>query len=240
VAERTGPEPVIHEGIHRTPTELVQVLQGAGTATVVESMGPVVGPAQTMGPAMVRRTTRARVAGPAITAASGYADNLMMHAALRVARAGDVMVVTAHGSPGAQWGELVAHAAMSKGIAAVVIEGAVRDVDDIDQLGFPVWSTAVAAPGARKEVLGWVNRPVSCAGVRVEPGDIIVADGDGVVVVPRRMVPEVVAAAEQRLERERGIRSAARAGRLPGELTGSYERLDASGIRVVPEPWEPE
>jgi 4-hydroxy-4-methyl-2-oxoglutarate aldolase len=240
VGERTGPEPVIYKQIHRIAAELVQVLEGAGTATVVEAMGPVVGPGQTMRHEMVRRTTQARVAGPAITAASSYGDNLMMHAALRVAQHGDVLVLTAHGSPGAQFGELVAHAAISIGIRAAVIEGAVRDVDAIHQLGFPVWATAVGPTGARKEVPGWVNMPVTCGGVQVRPGDIVVADSDGVVVVPWQTVPEVVAATERRLQRERGIRAAAREGRLPGDLTGTYERLDLMGVPVLPGPWEPE
>jgi 4-hydroxy-4-methyl-2-oxoglutarate aldolase len=230
---------VIHTQIHRIDPELITTLARCGVATVAEAMGPVLGIEQTMAERMYRRTTRMGIAGPAITAANGLSDNLMMHAALRVADEGDVLVISCGSSPGAQWGELVAHAAAARGIAGAVMDGAVRDVDAIEALGFPVWASAVAPLGARKEVLGWVNRPTVCGGVRVDPGDIVVADGDGVVVVPRRQVDSVVAAAVERAEREERTREAARQGQLPGDLSGLYERLDASGIEVIDSPWEP-
>lgn len=229
--------PVIHRAIERVDPATISGLLACGVATVVEAMGPVLGPQQTMVEAVARRTTKATVAGQAITAATGLADNLMMHAALRVADRGDVIVVGCSGSPGAQWGELVTRAAMSHGIAAVVTDGAVRDRDEIDELGFPVWAASVRPLGARKEVPGWVNRPVNCGGVRVEPGDVILADGDGVVVVPRADAAEILKAARERTAREDRTRAATATGTLPGELSGVYGKVDATGIETREEPW---
>lgn len=231
-------EPIIYTEIERPSPVLVAGLQSCGVATVVEAMGPFVGPQQTMADSMLRRTTKACVAGPAVTAACTLADNLMMHAALRLAKEGDVIVVEAGHSLGAQWGELVTRAAMSRGLMAAVIDGPVRDVDAIEDLGFPVWSTIVSPLGASKHGLGGVNCPASCGGVAVEPGDIIVADGDGVVVVPRNSVEEIVRAAEARKIREDETRSKADAKILPGDLSGFYSFLDASGIRTVDSVWE--
>ena len=205
--------------------EIVSRFRKAGVATVVEALGVPKGFQQTMTEAMVRRTTRRCVAGQAVTAATGLADNLMMHVALEVAERGHVLVLAGSGPFGAVWGEMVAVGAASKGIAGAVIDGSTRDVDAIERLGFPVWSTAVRPFGATKRVSGSVNRPVTCAGVRVSPGDLIVADGDGVVVVPRELTAETLEATERRLRREVGIREAALEGTMPGIFTGHIEGM---------------
>ena len=220
-----NPQVEIGPGFAPVDPDLISRFRQAGVATVVEALGVPGGLQQTMSEEMARRTTTECVAGQAVTAANGLADNLMMHVALEVAERGQVLVITGAGPYGAVWGEMVSLGAAAKGLAAVVIDGSTRDVDAIDRLGFPVWSTAVRPFGASKRISGTVNFPVSCAGVRVSAGDVIVADGDGVVVVPQALVMETVEAAERRGLREVSIREAARGGVMPGRFTGHIAGL---------------
>lgn len=229
--------PTIYTRIPRLPQAVIAGLANCGVSTVVEALGPIAGPQQWMGYGMVRRTTRSTVAGQAITAVCGLADNLMMHAALQTAGRGDVLVVACGRSIGAQWGELVSTAAQAQGLTAAVVDGAVRDVDAIETIDFPVWATMVCPLGATKDTLGWVNRPLTCAGVHVEPGDVVVADGDGVVVVPFADAHAVLAKANARREREAEIRIAAKGGQLPGEQTGTYAHLESRGIKRIEGTW---
>jgi 4-hydroxy-4-methyl-2-oxoglutarate aldolase len=221
--------PTVYRRVPELASSMVDGLQDCGVAVISDTLGVVTGLQQMMRPAMTRRTTRRRVAGQAVTVAGALADNLTLHAALRVAGAGQVLVISAAGGAGAQWGDLVTHAAAARGVAAVVVDGACRDVDTIEELGFPVWATEVNPLTARKDVVGWVNAPVSCAGVYVCPGDVVVGDGDGVIVVPYDLADAVLASALARLERERDVRDQAKSGVLPGELSGLYDQLDAAG-----------
>lgn len=218
--------PTVYRSIPTLSVEVVEGLKMCGVAAITDTLGIVSAPQQMMHPEMVRRTTRCSVAGQAVTVAGAMADNLTLHAALRVASPGTVLVITAGGAPGAQWGDLVAHAASSRGVAAVVVDGACRDIDAIETLGFPVWSTMVNPLTARKDVVGWVNMPVTCAGVYVRPGDIVVADGDGVVVVAHDSAEDLLRAAKDRVEEEARTREKASQGVLPGDVSGLYERLD--------------
>ncbi|MCF8563163.1 4-carboxy-4-hydroxy-2-oxoadipate aldolase/oxaloacetate decarboxylase [Alicyclobacillus tolerans] len=230
--------PVLYKQIPRIDPAIVQGLEQCGVATVVEALGPFAGPQQCMTQQMVRRTTRKRIVGPAVTVMDAIGDNIMMHAALDVAQKGDILVVTCGGTLGAQWGEMVSSAAVAREFGGAVIDGAARDLDPIEELGFPVWSTAVSPLGPRKDVLGYVNRPVNCAGVRVAPGDIVVADGDGVVVVPWRQAEAVLNSAKQRLERETTIRQLALSkGQLPGEHLGIYTYLKDKGLDIKDGVW---
>lgn len=198
----------------------VEALRTAGVATTVEALGKPLGFFQTMDETMQRRTTRDTVAGQAVTAPNGLSDNLPMHRALEVAPAGTVLVMAGSGPFGAAWGELTSTGAVARGVAAVVIDGSVRDVDAIEELGFPVWATAVRPFGATKTSDGAANTPISCAGVLVRAGDVVVADGDGVVVVPYELVEDTVRAAEERSAREDRIRAAAIDGVMPGRTMG--------------------
>jgi len=232
--------PTVYGGIPELASSVVEGFQDCGVAVITDTLGVVTGPQQMMTPAMKRRTTRRRVAGQAVTVAGALADNLTLHAALRIARTGHVLVISAAGSAGAQWGDLVTHAAAARGVAAVVVDGACRDVDTIEQLGFPVWATEVNPLTARKDVVGWVNAPVSCGGVYVCPGDVVVCDGDGVVVVPHDLADAVLASALVRLERESDVREQAKSGALPGEFSGLYDQIDAAvGLEVYEGVWHP-
>jgi len=160
-----------------------------------------------------------RLVGRAFTVDCPAGDNLTLHYALtRVAR-GEVLVVDAKGDVEAgPWGDLMTLAAQQAGVAGLVIDGAVRDVDAIAQLGFPVFARGVSIKGTSKSRAGRLNVPVNCAGVVVEPGDVVVGDRDGVVVVPAARVAEVLEAAQRREQKEEILRGKIRAGITTVEL----------------------
>jgi len=141
--------------------------------------------------------------GPAVTVEVRAGDNLMIHAALAIAKRGDVLVVNAHGDTDAGlWGGLMTRSAMALGIAGIVIDGAVRDRAEIIEFGFPTFARGVCPCGGDKEGPGQVNLPTSCGGVPVNPGDAILGDGDGVIVVPSAMIDEALAGAALRQDAE--------------------------------------
>jgi 4-hydroxy-4-methyl-2-oxoglutarate aldolase len=173
----------------------------------------------------------ARVAGSAVTVLCAPGDNLMIHAAISVVQAGDVLVIgTMSDSTDGMFGELLAESCMAHGIAGVVIDAGVRDTTEITGLGFPIWSRAVSAQGTSKTNPGSVNVPIVCAGATVAPGDVIVGDADGVVVVPRESVTTVLAAADQRLTKEEQTRARLRAGELGLDIYGLREVLKQRGV----------
>lgn len=146
----------------------------------------------------------ARICGPAITVETRAADNLMVHAALKIACPGDVIVVNTHGDLSAGiWGEITTRMAVRKGLGGLVMDGAVRDSRELAASAFPVFCRGVSPCGGGKEGAGQVNLPISCGGVPVQPGDIIVGDADGIVVVPAIIAELVIAGARKRVEIER-------------------------------------
>jgi 4-hydroxy-4-methyl-2-oxoglutarate aldolase len=175
--------------------------------------------------------TAARAAGSAVTVLCGPGDNLMLHAALAVAQPGDVLVVatTAESTHG-MFGELLAESCRAHGIAGLVIDAGVRDTAELTAMGFPVWSRAVSAQGTSKVFAGSVNAPIVCAGAAVDPGDVVVGDADGVVIVPCETVPAVVAAANQRLVKEDGTRARLKAGELGLDIYGLRAVLAERGV----------
>ena len=180
-----------------------------------------------------------RAAGPAVTAFCPPGDNLMMHRALYLARKGDVLVVQAP-ETGAQWGDVAGYYALKKGLAAIVVDGYIRDTDELRAMRSPVWATKIGPSSPQKAGHGLVNAPVVVSGVRVNPGDLVVADGDGVIVLPRREAAAIVARALERTKREAGQRAEIDAGGHPWHMHGgaaSYANLDAEEIDS---PWRPE
>lgn len=163
-----------------------------------------------------------RIAGPAVTALCAPGDNLMMHRALSLAEAGDVLVVSCPAeTSGAQWGDMAARYAARIGLAGVVVQGAIRDTDTLREMGFAAWSTHVSPIHPDKRGHGLVNAPIVCDGVRVCPGDLVVADGDGVVVVPRALAGEAIARAEARMAAEdRGAEAVANGAKV-WDLSGA-------------------
>lgn len=162
-----------------------------------------------------------RIVGPAVTAFCAPGDNLMMHRALYLSHPGDVLVVVCQAEDSAaQWGDIAARYAQHKGLAGVVVQGCVRDVDALRSMQFPVWATLVRPIHSHKNGPGSVNVPVVCDGVTVQPGDLVAADGDGVLVVPRKQAGAVVAAAQAKMLREDRIVAGILAGTALWELTG--------------------
>jgi 4-hydroxy-4-methyl-2-oxoglutarate aldolase len=178
---------------------------------------------------MRRVTPGAKIAGPAVTALCQPGDNLMMHRALRLAQAGDVLVVQCQSeTSAAQWGDVATSYAKAIGLAGVVVQGSVRDVDNVIGMDFPVWSTRIWPIHADKGKGGGVNIPIACADGVVRPGDLVVADGDGVIVIPKQEAAVVVKAAQAKMQREADIAAQVREGATVWDLSGaakSYEKL---------------
>ena len=162
-----------------------------------------------------------RAAGPARTVRCGQADNLMVHAAIAEAEPGEVLVLTMpEPAPVALLGELLATQAQGRGVAAVLVDAAVRDVEELRELGLPVWARFVRVRGADKKVPGAIGEPVVVGGAMIRQGDVVVLDADGAVVVERERVDEVLAAARARAEKERAKRAQLEAGALSYDLDG--------------------
>jgi 4-hydroxy-4-methyl-2-oxoglutarate aldolase len=174
------------------------------------------------------------VAGTAVTVSCHPGDNLMIHAAVETCRAGDVLVVTTTSRcTDGMLGELLATSLRAHGVVAVVTDGGVRDVAALRVMGFPVWSRAISPQGTVKASPGSVNVPVVCAGVLVHPGDAVVADDDGVVVVPRDRAPAVLAAGRSREANEAAKRARLAAGELGVDMYGLRARLAELGVEYV-------
>jgi 4-hydroxy-4-methyl-2-oxoglutarate aldolase len=176
----------------------------------------------------------ARLAGPAVTVSCPPGDNLMIHAAIEVCRPGDVLVVApvAESTDG-MFGELLATSCRAHGIAGLVIDAGVRDCADLTEMKFPVWSKAISAQGTVKASAGSVNVDVVCAGAMVHPGDVIVGDQDGVVVVPGAKAAEVAQLGEQRRAKEERSRERLRSGELGVDMYGLRAKLAELGVEYI-------
>ncbi|MVU80644.1 4-carboxy-4-hydroxy-2-oxoadipate aldolase/oxaloacetate decarboxylase [Nocardia sp. ET3-3] len=201
-----------------------------GVATVHEAAGRV----GYLGPRLRPAWPGARIGGTAVTVVCWPGDNLMIHVAVEQCRAGDVLVVVTNSpSTDGLFGELFATALRQRGVRGVVLGCGVRDVAELQEMGFPAWSTAVSAQGSVKATAGAINVPIVLEGQVVHPGDVIVADDDGVTCVPRGRVPEVLTASAARLTKEQDSREAFRRGELGLDRYGLRSRLDEFGITYI-------
>ncbi|HMF98695.1 MAG TPA: 4-carboxy-4-hydroxy-2-oxoadipate aldolase/oxaloacetate decarboxylase [Vicinamibacterales bacterium] len=225
-------KPTIVRKIQRPDAEAVAALRQLGVATVHEAQGRT----GLMRPYMRPIYPTARVAGPAVTVSSQPGDNLMIHAALELCQAGDVLVVTTTSeSTDGMFGELLAVSARARGVVGLVIDAGVRDVTDITAMDFPVWAKAISAQGTVKATPGSVNVEVVCAGTAVRPGDVIVGDADGVCVVPRETAAEVARLGNDRVAKEEKTRQRLRNGELGLDFYGFRAKLAELGVRYVDE-----
>ena len=225
---------VVYLRVHRVAPEVCEAATGATVSDLHEAMAAAEARCGLMSARMRPLNRGIRIAGPAVTAFCAPGDNLMMHRALYLSQPGDVLVVVcAAETSGAQWGDIAARYALQKGLAGVVVHGCIRDTDALEEMRFPVWSTAISPARPEKRGHGMVNAPVSCDGVIVNPGDLIVADGDGVVCIPRDSAANAVALALQRAAKEETAADAIRSGGHPWEFAGiglSYSALDIEEI----------
>lgn len=227
---------VVYTQVHRVDRALCEQARQCSVADLHEALGGARAHTQTMSHRMRPLLAGVRVAGPAVTACCPPGDNLMMHRSLYLSRPGDVLVVQCP-EAGAQWGDSAAFYAKHKGLAGVVVDGYIRDTDDLVELRSPVWSTKIGPSTPAKAAHGSVNAPIVCDGVRVEPGDLVVADGDGVVVIPRADASAVVDRAMQRKLREDGFRQKVLAGEHPWHVHGCDRQYAALEIQEIDAAW---
>jgi len=218
--------------IKRPDPEVVRTLGELGVATVHEAQGRT----GLMKPYMRPIYPSARAAGTAITISSQPGDNLMIHAAMDVCKRGDILVVTTTSeSTDGMFGELLGVSCEAHGVVGLITDAGVRDTAELTAMDFPVWAKAISAQGTVKSTAGSVNVPVVCAGMTVNPGDVVVADADGVVVVPREQAAAVAQAGRDRVDKEAKTRERLRNGELGLDFYGLREKLKQLGVNYVDE-----
>jgi 4-hydroxy-4-methyl-2-oxoglutarate aldolase len=224
---------VVVRNIRRADADVVKRLGVLGASTVHEAYGRI----GLMKPYLRPAWAGGEAAGTAVTVLAHPGDNWMIHVAVEQCRPGDILVVgcSADNTDG-MFGDLLATSLMARGVTGLIIDAGCRDVKSLREMGFPVWSKAISAKGTVKATLGAVNIPVVCAGINVEPGDAVIADDDGVVVVRKKDASEVAAKGEKRQADEEGKRKQLAAGVLGLDMYNMREPLAKAGLIYVDDP----
>ncbi|WP_250508318.1 MULTISPECIES: 4-carboxy-4-hydroxy-2-oxoadipate aldolase/oxaloacetate decarboxylase [unclassified Caballeronia] len=221
---------IVVKNITRAPADVCAALAEQGVATVHEAMGRD----RLMQPYLRPIFAGAMIAGPAVTVLAAPGDNWMLHVAIEQCQPGDVLVVgVMTANTDGMIGDLIATALNARGVCGVVIDAGCRDVRTLTQMNFPVWSRAVSARGTVKATLGQVNMPVVCGGVLVNPGDVVVADDDGVVIVPSNDAAHVLRLARERSAKEEIARARYAAGEISLDASNMRPGLAAAGLTYV-------
>jgi 4-hydroxy-4-methyl-2-oxoglutarate aldolase len=226
-------KPVVVRNIKRADPNAIGTLAAAGVSTAHEALGR----AGVMKPNKRPIWAGAAIGGPAVTVLAQPGDNWMLHVAVEQCQKGDVLVVgcSADNTDG-MFGELLATALVARGVIGLVLDAGCRDIKALTEMGFPVWSRAISAKGTVKAALGAVNIPVVCAGVNVEPGDVMVCDDDGVVVVPKKLAVDTAAKAQKRHDDEDGKRKRLATGELSLDMYKMRDGLAKAGLIYVDNP----
>ncbi len=226
-------KPVVVRNIKRADPNAVGTMQALGVSTSHEALGR----SGLMKPYMRPIWAGASIAGPAVTVLAQPGDNWMIHVAIEQCQPGDVLVVgcTADNTDG-MFGDLLGTSLKARGAKGLIIDAGCRDVKELKDMGFPVWSRAISAKGTVKATLGAVNIPIVCAGVNVEPGDVVVADDDGVVIVPRKLAVDTAAKAQKRFDDEDAKRKKLASGILGLDMYNMREGLAKAGLVYVDNP----
>ena len=223
-------KPSVIRTITRADAGVIRTLGEHGVATVHEAQGRT----GLMRPFMRPIYPSARAAGSAVTVSCAPGDNMMIHAAIEVCQPGDILVVTTFSeSTDGMFGDLLAVSCQARGVVGLIIDAGVRDTADLTSMQFPVWAKAISAQGTVKATPGWVNVPVVCAGAAVQPGDVIVADADGVVIVPRADAAAVAKASQERIAKEEKTRARLKNGELGLDFYGLRAKLTDLGVQWV-------
>jgi 4-hydroxy-4-methyl-2-oxoglutarate aldolase len=219
--------------IHRADPSAIGLLERLGVSTVHEAQGRT----GLLQPYMRPLWRGARIAGSAVTAINHPGDNWMIHVACELLKPGDVLVVacTSENADGA-FGELLATSIKTLGAKGIILDMGCRDAAEITEMRFPVWSRAISARGTVKATVGSVNVPVVCAGVNIKPGDIVVADDDGVVIVPRLDAAKVAKAGEEREKKEAAVRARLQKGELGLDIYDMRKALADKGLKYIDGP----